>query len=124
MAAFIKIFIEHLVQRDQIIFLAETLRVMKLGGMHRINTPNLTATMHDYSDFTKGKDGVYLDEWNQWEHFSVINPGILEEMAQIVGYKEVKFTERNVNIISEVLPKEYRPDPADRPSKDANVLPI
>jgi predicted SAM-dependent methyltransferase len=115
-------FFEHLVQRDQIIFLAETLRVMKSGSVHRINTPNLTASMRDYSDFTKGKDGVYVDEWNQWEHFSVINPGILEEMAKIVGYKEVKFTERDKSRISELLPKEYRPNPSDRPSKDANVF--
>jgi len=115
-------FFEHLVQRDQIIFLAETLRVMKPGSVHRINTPNLTASMRDYSDFTKGKEGVYVDEWNQWEHFSVINPGILEEMAKIVGYKEVKFTERDKSTISELLPKEYRPNPSDRPSKDANVF--
>jgi predicted SAM-dependent methyltransferase len=115
-------FFEHLVQRDQIIFLAETLRVLKPGSVHRINTPNLSASMRDYSDFKKGKDGVYTDEWNQWEHFSVINPGILEEMAKMTGYSEVKFTERNKSSIAHLLPKEYRPNPTDRAAKDANVF--
>ncbi len=34
-------FMEHLNQRDQIVFLAETLRVLRPGGVHRVNTPNL-----------------------------------------------------------------------------------
>jgi predicted SAM-dependent methyltransferase len=121
-AIFHEDFFEHLVQRDQIIFLAETLRVLKPGCIHRINTPNLSASMRDYSNFRIGKSGVYTDEWNQWEHFSVINPIILDEMAKIVGYSEIIHTERDKSSIAEILPKEYRPNPLDRPSKDANVF--
>jgi predicted SAM-dependent methyltransferase len=55
-------FFEHLTQKEQVVFLAETLRVMKKGAVHRINTPNLLASMRDNSDFGKGKDGVFTDE--------------------------------------------------------------
>lgn len=38
-------FLEHLDQRSQMVFLAETLRVLKHGGIHRVNTPDLKASM-------------------------------------------------------------------------------
>ncbi|GAG64602.1 unnamed protein product, partial [marine sediment metagenome] len=47
-------FLEHLSQRDQVLFLAETLRILKKGGVHRVNTPDLPSSMHDHSDFSKG----------------------------------------------------------------------
>ncbi|PKP57904.1 MAG: hypothetical protein CVT88_08230 [Candidatus Altiarchaeales archaeon HGW-Altiarchaeales-1] len=107
-------FIEHLNQRDQIIFLAETLRVLKKGGIHRVNTPNLLVSMSDHSDFSKGISGVYLDEWNKHIHLNVLTPNILQEIALMVGYKEVFFNGRNQSK-SQLIPLEYRPDPNDRP---------
>jgi hypothetical protein len=115
-------FFEHLTQKEQVIFLAETLRVMKKGAVHRINTPNLAASMRDNSSFKKGKDGVFVGEWDYWHHFNVISPGILEEMAKMVGYSEVKFNSKNKSIVADLLPLEYRPDEKDRPAADSNVF--
>jgi len=107
-------FIEHLSQREQIIFLAETLRVLKRGGIHRVNTPSLLVSMSNHSDFSRGISGVYLDEWNKHIHLNVLTPNILQEMALMVGYKKVFFNGRNQSK-SETIPSEYRPDPNDRP---------
>ncbi|NBV14081.1 MAG: methyltransferase domain-containing protein [Sphingobacteriia bacterium] len=115
-------FFEHLPQKEQIIFLAETYRVMKPGAVHRINTPNLRASMREHSDFKKGKAGVYVGEWINWHHFSVIDPAILQSMAEIVGYSQIQFNSKNQSIAKDRLPVEYRPDDPGRVSLDGNVF--
>jgi predicted SAM-dependent methyltransferase len=115
-------FFEHLTQKEQVIFLAETWRVMKKGSVHRINTPNLRASMRDNSVFNKGKEGVFTGEWDYWHHYSVISPVILEEMAKMVGYSEIVFNQKNGSIAADLLPCEYRPDEKDRPAADSNVF--
>lgn len=107
-------FIEHLSQRDQFVFLAETLRVLKPGGMHRVNTPELLSSMELGSDFNKGGKGVFVQEWDSNGHLNVLTDKILEEMEKIVGYSTVIFNSRD-NSICNCIPKEYRPDPSDRP---------
>lgn len=115
-------FFEHLTQRDQFVFLAETFRVMKKGAVQRINTPNIFASMRDNSDFTKGKVGVYTQEWNHWHHYNVISPTILKEMASMVGFSEIVFNDKNGSIIKHELPLEYRPNFEDRSAIDSNVF--
>lgn len=115
-------FFEHLTQKEQIIFLAETLRVLKKNAVHRINTPNLFASMRDNSDFTKGRSGVFIGEWDYWSHYSVMTPPILEDMAKLVGYESIYFNSKNNSIIANELPLEYRPDEKDRPAADSNVF--
>lgn len=115
-------FFEHLTQKQQIIFLAETLRVMKKGATHRINTPNLVASMRDNSNFEKGKAGVYTGEWDNWEHYSVISPAILADMAKIVGYSNVLFNSKDKSSVAAQLPLEYRPNNNDRAADDSNVF--
>lgn len=115
-------FFEHLTQREQVIFLAETWRVMKKGAVHRINTPNLSASMRDKSSFSKGKDGVFVGEWDFWHHYSVMSPAILEDMAKMIGYRDIKFNSKNNSIAADRLPLEYRPDEKDRPAADSNVF--
>ena len=115
-------FFEHLTQKEQIVFLAETLRVMKPGSVHRINTPNLVVSMLDNSSFSKGKDGVFTAEWDNWHHHNVITPTILEEMATMVGYSEIIFNSKNQSTAAHLLPPEYRPNEKDRPSANSNVF--
>jgi len=107
-------FLEHLNQRDQVILLAETLRVLKPGGVHRVNTPDLCHSMNTHSNFKQGKLGVFVDEWNRHGHLSVLTPNTLKEMAQLVGYSKVILGSRNISQ-SKQIPSEYRPDPNDRP---------
>jgi predicted SAM-dependent methyltransferase len=115
-------FFEHLTQKEQIVFLAETLRVMKKGAIHRINTPNLLASMRDNSIFSKGKQGVFVGEWDWWHHYSIMTPAILEEMAKIVGYSRVVFNSRDNSLAANDLPLEYRPNEKDRLALDSNVF--
>ena len=115
-------FFEHLTQKQQFIFLAETFRVMKKGAIHRINTPNLKASMRDNSDFTKGFCGVFTGEWDWWHHHSVVSPAILKDMAEIIGYNQIVFNSKDNSITAANLPSEYRPNPNDRPTPDSNVF--
>jgi len=115
-------FFEHLNQKEQIIFLAETMRVLKKGAVHRINTPNLLASMRDNSDFRKGKNGVFTGEWDNWDHYNVISPAILTEMAMMIGYSAIHFNSRDRSIAANLLPSEYRPDETIRLAPDSNVF--
>ncbi|MFA4942877.1 MAG: methyltransferase domain-containing protein [Patescibacteria group bacterium] len=108
-------FIEHLSQKDQIIFLAETCRVLKPGAVHRINTPNLLESMKDSSDFSKGQTGVYVAEWDRHGHRSLLTPSHLKELAFLVGYSNVIFNGQDESIALGV-PLEYRPG-NDRPEQ-------
>lgn len=101
-------FLEHLNQKGQIIFLAETFRVLKPGSTHRINTPNLLTSMREHSDFKKGNSGVYVSEWDRHGHKNLLTPTYLDEIAQMIGYSKILFNSRN-NSISKEIPKEYRP---------------
>jgi predicted SAM-dependent methyltransferase len=115
-------FFEHLTQKEQVVFLAETLRVMKNGAIQRINTPNLLASMRDNSNFKKGRDGVFTGEWDNWHHYSVMSPAILKDMALMIGYKEIRFNSKNKSIAFAELPLEYRPDGTARAGEDSNVF--
>ncbi len=117
-AIFHEDFIEHISQRDQMVFLAETLRVLKPGGIHRVNTPDLAEAMKK-SDFLKGKDGVYVNEWDRHRHLSILTKHSLREMAGMVGYGKVEFNERNKSVCS-YIPQEYRPG-NDRP-ENGNIF--
>ena len=112
-------FLEHINQKDQIIFLSETLRILKKGGIHRVNTPNLLTSMKDHSDFTKGYNGVYIYEWDKHKDLNVLTPDMLKEMAITVGYSKIFFNTRNKSLSNEI-PLEYRP--ADDRTEDGNIF--
>lgn len=88
-------FVEHVDQLQQIQFLAEALRVLKPGAWHRVNTPNLIASMKQNSDFAKGIRGVYAGEKEQWGHIALLTPDYLKEIAFMIGYREVVFTTKS-----------------------------
>lgn len=113
-------FIEHLDQRAQVVFLAETLRVLKPGGIHRVNTPDLKASMLNNSDFSLGSAGVYQEEWRKHGHKNVLTGDTLAEMAKMIGYREVHFTKKDESV-SSLIPREYRPDINDR-DEDGNIF--
>lgn len=113
-------FIEHLDQKEQFQFLAETFRVMKKGALQRVNSPNLLTVMKKKSNFLKGIAGVYTDEWSRWNHKNVLTPLMLKEMATTVGYTRVLFNKRDGST-SKLIPLEFRPS-SDRPNKDGNIF--
>lgn len=101
-------FLEHLNQKGQILFLTECLRVMKKGAIHRVNTPDLKVSMKRQSEFKKGFEGVWQNEWGKYHHKLVLTKKYLEEIAKMVGYKKVIFGKRNRSV-SKLIPKEFRP---------------
>lgn len=113
-------FIEHIDQKEQVIFLAETLRVMKPGAIHRVNTPNLLNTVGRKSDFKNGKAGVFTPEWDKWVHKSILTPAYLKELALMVGYRDVVFNSKNKSG-SRYIPTELRPG-TDREDTDSNLF--
>lgn len=102
-------FIEHITQLMQFQFLAETLRVLKPGCWHRVNTPNVLAAMKRHSNFSRGFAGVYTGE-TQWDHIAIFSPSSLKEAAELVGYREVVFTTRNHGV-SPFAERDHRPGP-------------
>lgn len=107
-------FIEHLDQKNQIVFLSEALRVLRPEAVHRVNTPNLLESMKRQSRFPEGIRGVFAEEWDRHGHKNVLTPNALEELAEMVGYSRVIFTSRDQSR-SPLVPKEYRPGQDDRP---------
>src|SRR3990167_8963893 len=101
-------FIEHLTQKETVLFLAETYRVLMPGGIHRVNTPELLSSLKKHCDFKKGILGVDTEEWDRYGHHHVLTKRFLEELAKSVGYREVVFNGRNKSS-SNLIPKEYRP---------------
>ena len=101
-------FIEHLTQKETVLFLAETWRILKVGGAHRINTPNLIGSMKRHSNCRNGLSGVYVSEWERYGHENILTPSYLKELAEIVGYREVLFTGKNKSRFAG-MPEEFRP---------------
>jgi ubiquinone/menaquinone biosynthesis C-methylase UbiE len=101
-------FFEHLCQKDQIILLAEGLRVLKPNGVHRINTPDLIWAMKR-SSFPAGMPGVHEMEWRNHGHILLVTKSYIEEIALMVGYKKIFFNSRNNSICKEEMPLEFRP---------------
>ncbi len=91
-------FIEHLNQKQQFCFLAETLRVLKPGCWHRVSTPCLIQSMRRHSHFQAGLRGVYTGEWDQWGHQVLFTHRSLEETAKLTGYREVLFNQKNQGV--------------------------
>ncbi len=114
-------FIEHISQKQQVCFLAETLRVLKEGGWHRVNTPCLNASMQRHSRFELGMEGVYTGEWDNWHHVNLFTRHSLEEMAKMVGYREVVFSLKNHGVSPHSLNEEIRPGP-DRAPLIGNIF--
>jgi hypothetical protein len=101
---------EHLSQMHQFLLLAEARRILKPSCIHRINAPCIADSMRRNSDFTKGFDGVYTEEWTQHGHVNVPTRETIEEMARIVGYSHSLFNSKKGSV-SGVKFREYRPGP-------------
>lgn len=95
-------FFEHISQKDQIVLLAESYRVLKESGVHRINTPDLIVSMRNHSDFSLGKKGVYENEWDKNGHINLLTPSYIEEIANTVGFSKVIFNGKNKSVSSHV----------------------
>lgn len=113
-------FIEHINQKQQVCFLAETLRVLKGGCWHRVNTPDLGHAMKRFSHFESGMKGVYTGEWDNWHHISLFTRHSLEEMAKLVGYREAVFNQKNQSVSPHRTP-ETRPG-TDRDAVLGNIF--
>lgn len=110
-------FLEHLSQRDQVVFLSECLRVLKKGCIHRVNTPNLLTSMRKHSDFSQGTKKIYLKEWDGYGHQNILTPDMLNEIAIMIGYGQVIFNGKDDSVCN-LIPREYRPFNAGGDNED------
>jgi hypothetical protein len=113
-------FIEHIPQKYQITFLAEAFRVLKAGCYHRVNTPCLHASMKRQADFAKGFAGMYFEEYDRWGHIALFTKGSLEELARLIGYRQVIFTAKGKGT-SPCAVADTRPG-ADRDELTGNIM--
>lgn len=113
-------FLEHLSQRDQIIFLSESYRILKKGGVHRVNTPDLVSSIVNHSHFSLGGVGVYTEEWDRSDHQLVLTKNYLKEIALTIGYENIFFNQRDKSISKDV-PKEFRPS-KDKDTSFKNIF--
>jgi hypothetical protein len=111
---------EHLSQMQQFLLLAEVWRILKPGCFHRINTPCLQDSMKVHSKFHLGLEGVHRNEWEKWGHVNLITKNMIDEMAQMVGYKQAHFNSKNGSV-SGVEFTETRPG-GDRNEVTGNVF--
>lgn len=111
-------FIEHLDQRECILFLAETFRVMKPGAIQRVNTPDLIWSQIFIGCLEEGYNGVNQNEWLSFGHKNLFTRGYLEEVAELIGF-EIIFQNRDISL-SPMLPREFRPG-SDR-SEAGNIF--
>jgi len=87
-------FIEHIPQKNQLAFLAESFRVLKPGGFNRVNTPCLLQAMTK-SNFAKGFAGFYFAEYDNWQHIALFTQDSLREAALMIGYRHAFFTAKS-----------------------------
>lgn len=113
-------FIEHVPQRMQVKYLAEAFRVLRPGAVHRISTPCLRHSMTKHSNFAAGAVGVWVKEWDAWEHVALFTRETLADMARMIGYRDVIFTGKNEST-SPHRCDEIRPG-QDRPEPEANIF--
>lgn len=78
--------LEHIGQKAQIKLLAEAFRVLRKGGIHRVNTPCLREAMRVHSRFELGASGVYEQEWDRWGHILLVTHDTMKEYASMIGY--------------------------------------
>lgn len=116
-------FFEHLIQREQIIFLYEMYRVLKPGCFNRVSTPNLCEILALNNKVEHRVEAfpfpLVHDDWDLWHHRSIVTSGYLKEIATIIGYSEVHFNGKNKSI-SGVNFEETRPD-YDRDQLTGNI---
>jgi len=105
-------FLEHLDQRGQIRFLAETLRVMKSGACQYVSVPSLEWVMAEHSIFGKGARGVH-EEWRTMKHQLLHTEETLKEFARLVGFEYLPLLEKH--------PLGTRPNPDGPAKRDARL---
>ena len=101
-------FIEHTSQRTTMLFLAETFRVLKPGGVHRISTPDLKSSMKRHGRLSAGWKGVHVREWDKHGHINILTPAYLKELAEMIGYSRIEFNAKHASSAKN-LPAEKRP---------------
>ncbi len=87
--------VEHFSQSDSIIFLSETYRTLKKGGVLRLSFPSLEGVLSKHYDirqpfyYVTGKVEAYL----YWDHLHFYSQEEIQCVAKYVGFREIEFVE-------------------------------
>jgi len=88
--AFCEDFIEHIDQKNAILFLSEVLRTLKPGGVLRLTSPGLEGVMSNHFR-SAGFDAVIENHdsaYTRWGHLHFFSQSSLKTMALGLGFKE------------------------------------
>jgi len=86
-------FLEHLNQGDSLIFLAETYRTLKTGGVLRLSFPGLEGVLKKhyrgraYETYRKGRTDAYIS----WDHVHFYSREELTLVCGHIGFKDIRF---------------------------------
>ncbi|WP_347927677.1 methyltransferase domain-containing protein [Pseudomonas helvetica] len=90
--AFCEDFIEHVQQKDAILFLSEAYRTLKPGGVLRLATPGLHGVMNShfnkpsYESILENHDAAYT----RWGHVHFFSHESLKTMALYLGFRKYR----------------------------------
>ncbi len=107
--------IEHLSQADSIIFLSESFRTLKQGGVLRLCFPGLKGVLNRHyrsSDFQGAERGKF-EAFTHWSHVHYYCFESLSLIARHIGFSEVKEVEHGASCHSVFRNLESRPPKED-----------
>lgn len=90
--AYCEDFIEHVEQKDAILFLSEVLRTLKPGGVLRLATPGLQGVMSfhfnkpDFEGILENQESAYT----RWGHVHFFSHDSLKTVASYVGFRKYR----------------------------------
>jgi predicted SAM-dependent methyltransferase len=116
--AFAEDFLEHLDQAESLIFLAETFRTLRAGGVLRLSFPGLQGVLRRHyrsSDWQGCVAGRY-EAFSKWEHKHFFCEESLALVARHLGFSTVRFLEYGTSDHDELRDLDYRSD-----QKDLNI---
>jgi predicted SAM-dependent methyltransferase len=109
--AYCEDFVEHLDQRESILFLTEVLRTLKCGGILRISTPSLDGVLRQH--FQKPDRSVAYFEadraFTDWGHKHFFMHETLREMTYSLGFSGYEICEYGESKHALLRDRETRP---------------
>jgi hypothetical protein len=113
--AFCEDFVEHIQQRDAILFLFEAYRTLQPGGVLRLSTPGLEGVMSNhfnmpsYESILENHDSAYT----RWGHVHFFTHESLKTMASFLGFREYRITSYGKSIHKELENLETRAEQSE-----------
>jgi predicted SAM-dependent methyltransferase len=113
--SFAEDFLEHLTQDESIVFLSESFRCLRTGGVIRLSFPGLRGVLrrHYRSSNYNGASVGREEAFTLWEHKHFYCEESLSIVARHIGFSDIKFLQYGVSVYEELQNLDYRADQQD-----------